>query len=101
MEHEIVVVGAGITGITLAERYANILGRKVLVIEKREHIGGNCYDYFNQEGILVQKYGPHYLHTNYDDVSEYLAQFAYWIPYEHRVLTHLEQLNPDFGPPRT
>ena len=90
MEKEIVVVGAGISGATLAERCASVLGRKVLVIEKRDHIGGNCYDYLDQDGILVQKYGPHYFHTNYDDVREYVSRFTAWKPYEHRVLSYVD-----------
>jgi UDP-galactopyranose mutase len=90
MENEIVIIGAGITGATLAERYANILDKKVLVIEKRDHIGGNCYDYFDQDGILVQKYGPHYFHTNLDDVREYVSLFTEWLPYEHRVLSYVD-----------
>ena len=53
-----VVVGAGFAGCTIAERIANILGKEVLIIEKRPHIGGNCYDYRNEKNILVHKYGP-------------------------------------------
>jgi len=90
MEHEIVIVGAGISGITLAERYANVLGKKVLLVEKRDHIGGNCYDYFDREGILVHPYGPHYFHTDYREVWEYASRFTAWLPYEHRVLSYVD-----------
>lgn len=82
---DIVCIGAGISGAVLAERYAN-LGKKVLVIEKRDHIGGNCYDFYNQDGILVSKYGAHLFHTNYEEVWEYVNRFSEWYPYEHRVL---------------
>ena len=84
MNFPIIVVGAGISGVTLAERYAS-LGKKVLVLEKRGHIGGNCYDYFDRAGILVPKYGPHFFHTNYEDVWKYVSRFTEWHAYEHRV----------------
>ena len=58
------IVGAGFAGAVLAERLATQAGKKVLVIDKRNHIGGNTYDYYNKEGILVHKYGPHIFHTN-------------------------------------
>ncbi len=86
----ILVIGAGISGCTIAERYANILGKKVLIIEERENIGGNCFDYFNKDGILVPKYGPHFFHTNDEDVWNYLSNFIEWKPYEHRVLSFVE-----------
>ncbi len=90
MGHEIVIVGAGITGCTLAERYANVLGKKVLVIEKRPHVGGNCFDFTDEAGILVPAYGPHFFHTDYEDVWEYLSAFTAWRPYEHRVLSRVD-----------
>ena len=62
MKNKILIVGAGITGITLAERFAS-KGSKVLLIEKRDHVGGNCYDCENNDGILIHKYGPHIFHT--------------------------------------
>ena len=64
MNYDIIIIGAGISGVTLAERYASILNKKVLVLEKRNHIGGNCYDYYNSNGILVSKYGAHIFHTH-------------------------------------
>lgn len=73
---DVVIVGAGISGATLAERYATLLHKSVLVIDKRDHIGGNCYDYYNSDGILVSKYGAHLFHTNYDDVWDYVQKFS-------------------------
>ena len=86
---QILIIGAGISGATLAERYAS-LGKKVLVVEKREHIGGNCYDYYDENGILVSKYGAHLFHTNDEKVWRYVQQFADWYPYEHRVLAKVD-----------
>lgn len=85
----IVIIGAGISGAVLAERYASI-GKKVLVIEKRDHIAGNCYDYFNEDGILVSKYGAHLFHTNFEDVWEYVQKFSDWYKYEHKVLAKVD-----------
>ena len=87
--HDVVIVGAGISGLTLAERYASI-GKRVLVVEQRNHIGGNCHDFVNEHGILVASYGPHYFHTNYDDVWSYVQSFSEWFPYEHKVVAHIE-----------
>lgn len=81
-----IIVGAGLAGSVIAERIANVLNKKVLVIEKRNHIGGNCYDYYDENGILVHKYGPHIFHTNSTNVWEYLSQFTEWHDYEHKVL---------------
>lgn len=89
MKAEIVIIGAGISGAVLAQKYAQ-LGRKVWIIEKRNHIGGNCYDYYNEDGILVSKYGAHLFHTNYEDVWEYINKFSKWYPYEHRVLAKVD-----------
>lgn len=87
--YDIVIVGAGISGLTLAERYSG-LGKKVLIIESRDHIGGNCYDYINDDGILVSRYGPHYFHTNDKEVWDYIHKFSQWEPYEHRVIAHVD-----------
>jgi UDP-galactopyranose mutase len=73
-----IIVGAGITGLTLAERISTILDAKVLVIEKRNHIGGNLYDFYNENSILVHKYGPHIVHTNNIEVWDYLSKFTEW-----------------------
>ena len=87
---DILIVGAGISGITLAERYANVLNKKVLLIEKRNHIGGNCYDFINEDGVLVPKYGIHSFFTKFKDVWEYVQHFSEWIPFEHRVLSFVD-----------
>ena len=87
---DILVVGAGISGATIAECYAN-LGKKVLLIEKRDHLGGNCFDSENHHGIRVSKYGAHLFHTNSQKVWDYLQNFALWKAYEHRVLTNFEK----------
>ncbi|GAB4143409.1 MAG: UDP-galactopyranose mutase [Patescibacteria group bacterium] len=86
-KYDIVVIGAGISGAVLAERYASQLNKKVLILEKRNHIAGNCYDYLDEAGILVPKYGPHFFHTNFEDVWEYVSRYTEWHPYEHRVLS--------------
>jgi UDP-galactopyranose mutase len=81
-----VIVGAGFVGATLAERIAAQLGKKVLIIEKRNHIGGNAYDHYDEHGILVHKYGPHIFHTRSREVWDYLSQFTEWNIYQHKVL---------------
>ena len=79
------IVGAGFAGSVLAERLAAGSDKKVLICDKRPHIGGNAYDHYNEAGILVHKYGPHIFHTNARDVFEYLSRFTEWRPYQHRV----------------
>ena len=85
----IYIIGAGISGAVLAERYSS-LGKKVVVIEKRSHIGGNCYDFIDDSGILVPMYGPHFFHTEIDNVWKYVNQFSEWSQYEHRVLSSVD-----------
>merc|ERR1711894_553652 len=85
-KYNLVVVGAGLSGSVIAERASKLLGLKSLVIDKREHIGGNCYDYIDEHGIRTSLYGVHIFHTKYDRVKEYVSQFSEWIPYEHRVV---------------
>ncbi|UOQ53296.1 UDP-galactopyranose mutase [Hymenobacter cellulosivorans] len=84
------IVGAGFAGSVLAERLATRSNKKVLILDKRNHIAGNAYDHYNEEGILVHKYGPHIFHTNSKDVFEYLSNFTDWRPYEHRVLASVD-----------
>ena len=84
------IIGSGITGSALAERIANVLNKKVLVIEKRNHIGGNCYDYKDGNGIIIHKYGPHLFHTNYKEVWDYLSNFTEWRIYHHKVLAFVD-----------
>ena len=79
------IVGAGFAGSVMAERLAVDAGKKVLIIDKRPHIGGNAYDHYDDAGILVHKYGPHIFHTNSKPVFEYLSKFTEWRPYQHRV----------------
>ncbi|MHB0998081.1 MAG: UDP-galactopyranose mutase [Armatimonadota bacterium] len=89
------IVGAGFAGTVLAERLARIAGKKVLICERRNHIAGNAFDYYNSDGILVHKYGPHIFHTNSREVFDYLSIFTEWRPYEHRVLASVDgQLVP-------
>jgi UDP-galactopyranose mutase len=84
------VVGAGFSGSVIAERLASQSGKKVLVVDKRNHIGGNAYDHYDEHGVLVHKYGPHIFHTNSRDVFEYLSRFTKWRSYEHRVLASVD-----------
>jgi UDP-galactopyranose mutase len=79
------VVGAGFAGCTLAERLATTLDKKVLLLDKRSHVGGNAFDHHDEHGVLVHKYGPHIFHTNSREVFTYLSRFTDWHPYQHRV----------------
>jgi UDP-galactopyranose mutase len=79
------IVGAGFAGSVMAERLAEDAGKTVLIIDKRNHIGGNAYDHYDDAGVLVHKYGPHIFHTNSRDVFEYLSRFTEWRAYQHRV----------------
>lgn len=84
------IVGAGFAGSVLAERLANGSNKKVLICDRRPHIGGNAYDFYNDEGILIHKYGPHIFHTNARDVFDYLSKFTEWREYQHRVLANVD-----------
>jgi UDP-galactopyranose mutase len=86
-KYDFLIVGAGFAGSVLAERLATQLNKKVLIIDHRTHIGGNCYDYYNHAGVLVHKYGAHLFHTKYKQVFDYLSNFTSWHKYEHRVKT--------------
>lgn len=89
------IVGAGFAGSVLAERLASQSGKKILVVDKRSHIGGNAYDHYDDAGVLVHKYGPHIFHTNSREVFDYLSKFTEWRSYEHRVLASVDgQLVP-------
>jgi UDP-galactopyranose mutase len=89
------IVGAGYAGSVLAERLARGAGKKVLLVDRRPHIGGNAYDCYDDAGILIHKYGPHIFHTNSKEVFEYLSEFTEWRPYEHRVRASVDgQLVP-------
>jgi UDP-galactopyranose mutase len=85
------IVGSGLSGAVLAERIASQLNKKVTVIEKREHIGGNCYDYVDKEtGILLNKYGAHLFHTNHESVWDYVNMFDVWVRWEHKCLSYVD-----------
>src|SRR3954452_20752856 len=89
------IVGAGFAGSVLAERLASDARKRVLICDVRPHIGGNAYDLYNDDGILVHKYGPHIFHTNSAEVFTYLSQFTAWRPYQHRVRASVDgQLVP-------
>ena len=79
------IVGAGFAGSVLAERLAATANKRILLIDRRSHIAGNAYDSYNDDGILVQRYGPHIFHTNSKQVVDYLGRFTAWRPYQHRV----------------
>jgi UDP-galactopyranose mutase len=84
------IVGAGFAGSVLAERLATELGKRVLIVDKRPHIGGNAYDRHDDAGVLIHPYGPHIFHTNSDDIFAYLSRFTQWRPYQHRVLASVD-----------
>jgi UDP-galactopyranose mutase len=83
------IVGAGFAGSVLAERLASS-GKRVIICDKRPHIGGNAYDHYDSAGILVHKYGPHIFHTSSKRIFDYLSKFTQWRAYEHRVLAHVD-----------
>jgi UDP-galactopyranose mutase len=91
--YDYLVVGAGFAGSVIAERLASQHGARVLLIDRRPHVGGNAYDEKDEAGILYHKYGPHIFHTNSDMVVDYLSQFTEWRPYEHRVRAHVRDQN--------
>jgi UDP-galactopyranose mutase len=89
------VVGAGFAGSVIAERLASQRNEKVVVIDRRNHVGGNAYDRYDSAGILIHQYGPHIFHTNSEKIYRYLSQFTEWRAYEHRVLAQVDgQLLP-------
>ena len=84
--YDALVVGAGFAGSVMAERIASRLGFRVLVIDRRDHVGGNAHDHVDDAGIRVHRHGPHLFHTNSERVVRYLSRFTEWQPYEHRVV---------------
>ena len=90
MKFDYLIVGAGYSGCILAERIATQLGKKVLIVESRNHIGGNAYDYYDDNGVLVHKYGPHIFHTSAKKVWDYLSNFTRWNGYNHYVKAVIE-----------
>lgn len=88
--NEILVVGAGLSGSVVARQLAES-GYKVRIVEQRDHVAGNCYDYVNDIGIRVHSYGPHIFHTSNKRVYDWLSQFTSWIQYEHRVVAKISK----------
>jgi UDP-galactopyranose mutase len=89
------IVGAGFAGSVLAERIASQRGESVLIVDKRNHVGGNAYDRFDPAGLLMHQYGPHIFHTNAKAIFDHLSKFTAWRPYEHKVLAQVDgQLLP-------
>jgi len=84
------IVGAGFAGSVVAERMARSHGKKVLIVDRRPHIGGNAYDHYDSNGLLIHRYGPHIFHTNSEQVFRYLSEFTTWRSYEHRVLASVD-----------
>lgn len=87
--YDTTICGAGFAGAVMARQLAEESGQRVLVVDKRDHIGGNAYDCRDAAGILVHRYGPHIFHTNSQDVVDFLSRFTEWRPYEHRVLAQV------------
>lgn len=85
-----IIVGAGLAGVVIAQQIATKLDKKVLIIEKRNHIGGNCYDFKDENNILIHKYGPHLFHTEDKEVIDYLSEFTSWNIYNHEVLAYID-----------
>ena len=84
--YDVLVIGSGFAGSVVAAKLAREAGRKVLIIEKRDHIGGNCYDTKDEHGILIHQYGPHIFHTNIKEVYDYLSKYTQWYDYSHEVV---------------
>src|SRR5438105_10165619 len=84
---DFLIVGAGFAGTVLAERIATQLGKTSLVIDRRNHIGGNAYDHYDDAGVLLHDYGPHYFRTNSQRVIDYLSQFTDWHVVQYKILS--------------
>ncbi|TAL71101.1 MAG: UDP-galactopyranose mutase [Bacteroidetes bacterium] len=90
MKYDYLIVGAGFAGCVIAERIATQSGKSVMIIDRRNHIAGNAYDYYDDNGILVHKFGPHIFHTSSKKVWDYVSNFTEWIDYEHTVLAVID-----------
>ena len=87
---DLLVCGAGPVGCVMAERAATVLGWKVLVVDRRAHVAGNCYDSFHKNGVMIHNYGPHYFRTNDDSLIDYLSKFTEWLPAKYEVLSSVK-----------
>ena len=94
------IIGAGYAGAVAARELAERGGRRVLVLERRDHIGGNAYDCPDAHGVLIHQYGPHIFHTSNKRVFDWLSRFTGWRRYQHRVIANLPRDNPEVGPAR-
>lgn len=91
METDVLIIGAGLSGAVMADQFARKLNKKVIILEKRNHVAGNCYDYIDAEtGILVSEYGPHFFHTNNEEVWQYINQFSGWYRYDPKILSKVD-----------
>ena len=91
-QYDVIVIGSGFAGAVSARRFADE-GKRVLLLERRSHIAGNAYDFFDETSVLVHRYGPHIFHTNDEEVFAYLSNFTKWIEYEHRVVANIRGLH--------
>jgi len=82
---DLLIVGAGLSGAIIAERCSKEFGMKSLILDCRDHIGGNCYDFVEEHGLRASKYGAHLFHTKFERVWEYVKEFSEWMPFDHRV----------------
>lgn len=90
-KYDILIVGCGLSGVVIAERFANQLNKKVLIVDKRDHVGGNIYDYIDKDtNILMNKYGAHLFHTNNERVWKYVNIFDKWVRWDHQVIGKIE-----------
>ena len=90
--YDLIVVGCGLSGVVISERFSLLQNKKILIIDKRDHIGGNCYDYYDQKtNILMNKYGAHLFHTNHEDVYSFINKYGKWSPWEHKVLGMIDK----------
>lgn len=87
---KILVVGSGLSGCVIADLYAQVLNAKVTIIDKRDHIGGNCYDYLDENNIRINKYGAHLFHTNNERVYAYVKKYGKWVDWQHKVIGYVD-----------